>query len=83
LGIGNWVLVIHAVCNFLSDLTPNPNPCSVGEQESKPLSLWGRGLERGSKDKLHIAFILLLILCPSAPLPLSFKGRYFKNQAVE
>jgi hypothetical protein len=45
----------YAVCNFLADLTPNPFPCREGEQESKPLSLWGRGLERGSKDKLHIA----------------------------
>ncbi|MEH2285749.1 MAG: hypothetical protein V7K90_31280 [Nostoc sp.] len=37
-------------------VTPNPFPTSVGEQESKPLSLWGRGLERGFKNKSHIAF---------------------------
>ncbi|MDF5738283.1 MAG: hypothetical protein PUQ00_22160 [Nostoc sp. S13] len=50
------------MCNFLSNLTPNPlrqvlqvggaaqgtgSPTSVGEQESKPLSLWGRGMEAG------------------------------------
>ncbi|MEH2284580.1 MAG: amino acid adenylation domain-containing protein [Nostoc sp.] len=51
----NSVLTDNAVCNLLSNLTPNPLPTSVGEQESKPLSLWGRGLERGSKNKLHIA----------------------------
>ncbi|MBD2532187.1 hypothetical protein H6G97_22430 [Nostoc flagelliforme FACHB-838] len=39
--------VLYAVCNFLSDLTPNPFPCKEGEQESKPLSLWGRGMEAG------------------------------------
>ncbi|MEH1937181.1 MAG: amino acid adenylation domain-containing protein [Nostoc sp.] len=51
----NSALTDNAVCNLLSNLTPNPLPTSVGEQESKPLSLWGRGLERGSKNQLHIA----------------------------
>jgi hypothetical protein len=37
----------NTVCNFLSDLTPNPFPTREGEQESKPLSLWGRGMEVG------------------------------------
>jgi hypothetical protein len=37
----------YAVCNFLADLTPNPFPTREGEQESKPLSLWGRGMEVG------------------------------------
>jgi filamentous hemagglutinin family protein len=45
----------NAVYNFLSNLTPNPFPGREGEQESKPLSLWGRGLERGFKNKLHMA----------------------------
>ncbi|MEH2195008.1 MAG: amino acid adenylation domain-containing protein [Nostoc sp.] len=49
------VLNDDAVCNFLSNLTPNPFRCREGEQESTPLSLWGRDLERGSKNKLHIA----------------------------
>ncbi len=48
-------LVNNDVCNVISNLTPNPNPCRVGEQESKPLSLWGRGLERGFNNKSHIA----------------------------
>ncbi|MEH2104792.1 amino acid adenylation domain-containing protein [Nostoc sp.] len=51
----NSALTNNAVGNLLSNLTPNPFPTSVGEQESKPLSLWGKGLERGSKNKLHIA----------------------------
>ncbi|MEH1912688.1 hypothetical protein [Nostoc sp.] len=38
--------------NAVSNLTPNPLPTRVGEQESKPLGLWGRGLE----NKSHIAF---------------------------
>ncbi|WP_373530326.1 hypothetical protein [Nostoc sp.] len=55
-GIGHWAerrinanskLRTHAVCNFLSNLTPNPFPTREGEQESKPLSLWGRGMEVG------------------------------------
>ncbi|MBN3897294.1 MAG: hypothetical protein HWQ41_19055 [Nostoc sp. NOS(2021)] len=50
-------LLNNAVSNFISNLTPNPFPTSsVGEQESKPLGLWGRGLERGFKNKSHIAF---------------------------
>jgi RNA polymerase sigma factor (sigma-70 family) len=48
-------LSLNAVCNFLSNLTPNPFPTREGEQYSKPLSASGRGLERGFKDKLHIA----------------------------
>ncbi|MDF5740019.1 MULTISPECIES: CHAT domain-containing protein [unclassified Nostoc] len=84
--------LVNAVCNFLSNLTPNPlrqvlqvggadgscfkpgnpsnalppqrtgSPTSVGEQESKPLSLRGKGLERGCKDKLHIALVINLTL---------------------
>ncbi|MHC5772930.1 hypothetical protein [Nostoc sp.] len=38
--------------NAVSNLTPNPLHTRVGEQESKPLSLSGRGLE----NKSHIAF---------------------------
>ncbi|MHC5861683.1 hypothetical protein [Nostoc sp.] len=37
----------YAVCDFLSDLTPNPFPIREGEQESKPLDLSGRGMEVG------------------------------------
>ncbi|QLE44477.1 hypothetical protein FD723_31375 [Nostoc sp. C052] len=36
------------MCDFISNLTPNPFPTREGEQESKPLSVSGRGLERGS-----------------------------------
>ena len=46
-----------AVCDFLSNLTPSPFPSREGEQESKPLSVSGRGLVRGSKNKLHIAWV--------------------------
>ncbi|MEH2383525.1 MAG: hypothetical protein V7K27_32330 [Nostoc sp.] len=45
-------LLNNAGCNFISNVTPDPLPTRVGEQESKPLSLWGRGLE----NKSHIAF---------------------------
>ncbi|MEH2457496.1 hypothetical protein [Nostoc sp.] len=48
-------LLNNAVCNLISNLTPNFFPSREGEQESKPLSLWGRGLERGFKNKSHIA----------------------------
>ncbi|WP_413200480.1 hypothetical protein, partial [Nostoc piscinale] len=52
------------MCDFFSNLTPNPFPTFAqrvadreGEQNSKPLSVSGRGLERGYKNKLHIALI--------------------------
>ncbi|MCG6137757.1 MAG: O-antigen ligase family protein [Nostoc sp. LLA-1] len=74
LGLGLWLeqwrlkirkprrFLFYAVCKFLSDLTPNPFPCREGEQESKPLSVSGRGLERGFKNKSHIALLLFLTL---------------------
>ncbi|HBW31504.1 MAG TPA: hypothetical protein DEF48_15800 [Nostoc sp. UBA8866] len=51
-------LITNAVCNFLSNLTPNPFPCREGGQYLKPLSLQGRGLERGFKNKLHNALTI-------------------------
>ncbi|ALF53778.1 PscJ [Nostoc piscinale CENA21] len=45
----------NVVCNVLSNLTPNPFPTREGGQDSKPLSASGRGLERGFKNKSHIA----------------------------
>jgi myxalamid-type nonribosomal peptide synthetase MxaA len=51
----------NTVCNFLSNLTPNPFPMREGEQELKPLSASGRGLERGFKNKLHIASVSILL----------------------
>ncbi|WP_335217827.1 hypothetical protein [Nostoc sp.] len=48
--MGHWALGIDAVCDFLSDLTPNPFPTSVGEQESKPIDLSGRGMEVGFQE---------------------------------
>jgi hypothetical protein len=35
------------VCNFISNLTPNPFPTREGEQDLKPLSVSGREMEVG------------------------------------
>ncbi|MGH1394609.1 MAG: contractile injection system tape measure protein [Trichormus sp.] len=48
-------VLTNAVYKNISNLTPNPFPTREGEQESKPLSLQGRGLERGFENKSHIA----------------------------
>ncbi len=54
--------LFYTVCNFLSSLTPSPFPTFAqwhevreGEQDLKPLSEPGRVLERGFKNKSHIA----------------------------
>ncbi|WP_245894863.1 glycoside hydrolase family 10 protein [Nostoc cycadae] len=52
-------LLINAVCNFFSNLTPKPFPTREREQKSQPLSVAGRGLERGFKNKSHITLITL------------------------
>jgi hypothetical protein len=52
--MNNHHLRNDAVYNVLSDLTPNPFPTREGEQELKPLSASGRGLERGFNNNLHI-----------------------------
>ncbi|QLE57481.1 hypothetical protein FD725_19350 [Nostoc sp. TCL26-01] len=52
--------MFNAVCHFLSNLIPNPFPTREGEQDSKPLSVSGRGLERGFQNNSHIALFNLL-----------------------
>ncbi|HIK03563.1 MAG TPA: hypothetical protein IGS40_02420 [Trichormus sp. M33_DOE_039] len=52
--MNHYHLTTDAVYNVLSNLTPNPFPGREGEQELKPLSWQGRGLERGFNDNLHI-----------------------------
>jgi hypothetical protein len=47
-------LKIDAVYKLLANLTPSPFPTREGEQELKPLSVSGRGLERGFNNNLHI-----------------------------
>lgn len=55
-------ILANAICNYLSNLTPNPFPKREGEQESKPVSSQGKGLEMGLKNKLLIGFASLFIL---------------------
>ncbi|MCG6135676.1 MAG: hypothetical protein MET45_13590 [Nostoc sp. LLA-1] len=50
-----WLISLelcYAVCDFLSDLTPNPFPTREWEQESKPLDLSGRGMEAGFQEEV-------------------------------